>query len=81
MVADTLVGHGKDPSRIVGTPSVSGTIARCARIRVDVQYRVPTITLPWIGGLGSGNLQVRGSHTEIVDPFRSGLSGEATCGF
>ncbi|MEX1177427.1 MAG: hypothetical protein WEB09_03105 [Nitriliruptor sp.] len=81
VVADTLVGHGKDPARVVGAPTITARrgIARCARIRVDVRYRVPTITLPWIGGLGSGHLEVRGSHTELVDPFRSGLSGEATC--
>jgi hypothetical protein len=81
VVTETLAGHGKDPSRVVGAPQVQGTIARCARIRVDVRYRVPTITVPWIGGLGSGQLEVRGSHTEVVDPFRSGLSGEATCAF
>jgi hypothetical protein len=81
VVRATLVGHGKDPARLVGAPDVQGAIARCARIRVDVRYLVPTITLPWIGGLGSGRLEVRGSHTEVVDPFRSGLSGEASCAF
>lgn len=81
VVTETLAGHGKDPARLVGAPTVDGAIARCARIRVDVRYRVPTITVPWIGGLGSGQLEVRGSHTEVVDPFRSGLGGEAACAF
>lgn len=81
VVRDTLAGHGKDPSRLVGTPDVQGDFARCARIRVEVRYRVPTITVPWIGGLGAGNLEVRGSHTELVDPFRGGLTGEADCAF
>jgi hypothetical protein len=60
---------------------VQGAIARCSRITVDVRYQVPSIRVPWVGAFGSGALEVHGSHTEIVDPFRSGLSGEADCGF
>lgn len=76
----TLRGHGKDAARLDGV-DIAGSIARCERLRVTVRYTVPTITLPWIGGLGSGALDVASSHTEIVDPFRSGLPGEARCGF
>jgi hypothetical protein len=78
---ETLAGHGKDPARLVGDADVQGSIARCARIRVEVTYRVPTVSLPWVGAFGGGLVDVRGSHTEVVDPFRSGLPGEANCAF
>jgi hypothetical protein len=45
---------------------------------VTVAYPVPALSLPWIGGYGEGFV-VRSSHSEIVDPFRAGLPGVATC--
>ncbi len=33
------------------------------------------------GGFGSAGVRVNGTHTEIVDPYRSGLAGEADCAF
>ncbi len=76
----TLEGHGKDGDRLDGV-AVDGEFGRCERVRVTVDYTVPAIELPFIGGLGSGALDVSSTHTEIVDPFRSGLEGEAECGF
>jgi hypothetical protein len=35
--------------------------------------------LPFIGGLGHG-VDVRSTQTEIVDPFRNDVPGEAVCG-
>jgi hypothetical protein len=37
---------------------------------------VPALTIPWIGGLGSG-IEVTSSHSELVDPYRSGVPGSA----
>ena len=51
---------------------------RCTRVTAEATYRVPALTVPWVGGLGHG-FTVRARHSEIVDPFRSGLSGTATC--
>ncbi len=51
---------------------------RCARVTAEATYRVPAVTVPWVGGFGRG-FTVRARHSEIVDPFRSGLSGTATC--
>jgi hypothetical protein len=52
--------------------------ARCTRVVVTITYRVPALTLPWIGGYGD-DLDVRAEHSELVDPFRSGLTGVGTC--
>ena len=57
--------------------SVSGTFVRCSRVTAEVAYRIPAVRLPWIGGLGS--FTARSTATELVDPLRSGLTGEATC--
>jgi hypothetical protein len=51
---------------------------RCAPVVAEASFRVPAITVPWIGGFGRG-ITVRARHREIVDPFRRGLSGTATC--
>ena len=59
-------------------PDVSGEFRRCGRIEVTYSYSVPAITLP--GGVGWGDgFDVSATHSEIVDPFRSGLDGEAVC--
>lgn len=72
-----LEGHGRDPGR--ATVAVRGRgFARCARVTVEVATRVPAIRLPFIGGFGSG-LRVAARHSELVDPYRSGLAGEARC--
>lgn len=75
--AEVLVGHGRDPDRLVlrrSTPHFS----RCAPVTLEASYRVPALTLPWIGGLGRG-ITVRATHRELVDPYRSGLAGATSC--
>lgn len=57
--------------------TVSGESVRCSRVTAEVAYRIPALRLPWVGGLGS--FTARSTATEIVDPLRSGLTGEATC--
>jgi hypothetical protein len=52
---------------------------RCQRVIFEVRYLVPAVVVPWVGGFGEGITAV-GRHSEIVDPFRTGLSGEAICG-
>jgi len=56
-----------------------GPVRRCARITAVVRTHVPAISVPFVGGLGRG-LEVRASHSEVVDPYRSGPRGEADCG-
>lgn len=58
--------------------SIDGTFARCQRIVATASYQVPAISLPFGGGWGGG-FEVSASHSELVDPYRSGLDGEAVC--
>ena len=51
---------------------------RCGRVTVIVEYVVPLVALPIVGQRGNG-FTARGRHSEIVDPFRSGLADTSTC--
>lgn len=79
----TMAGHGKDPAVTViqvDLPSMAQVRTRCARITVSVTQKVPTMRVPFVGSSAFGNLwSVTSDHTEIVDPFRSGLAGAAAC--
>jgi hypothetical protein len=83
---DALAAEGRDPGRAtvaltgLSAPDGSGGYVRCARASFTATYRVPALTLPWIGGYGAG-FQVTSTHTELVDPFRNGVPGSAeACG-
>ncbi|HET6810123.1 MAG TPA: hypothetical protein VFH50_03865 [Acidimicrobiales bacterium] len=73
---DALASEGRDARR--ATFDVTGTLARCARITVSVAYPVSLVGLPWVGGPGR-LLTVHASQSELVDPYRSGLPGVASC--
>ena len=75
----TLSSYGRDGSRsTIGQPILSAGFSRCARVSVTVSYDLPTLVLPFIGGFG--NLRpVTSTFTEIIDPYRDGLSGAAKC--
>jgi hypothetical protein len=75
--AETVAGYGRDPALLV-LQRTEGSFARCERIRFEASYPVPALVLPWIGGFERA-ITVRASHSEIVDPYRSGIGGEAAC--
>lgn len=72
-----IAGHGRDPNRAeihaIGSPA----LVRCARATFEATYQVPALSLPLIGGYGRAPFTVRSRHSELVDPFRSGLAGQA----
>jgi hypothetical protein len=72
-----IAGHGRDPDRAAITPVGAFGLARCDRATFEATYEVPALSIPLIGGYGTAPFAVRSSHSEIVDPFRSGLDGEA----
>jgi hypothetical protein len=81
-----LVAHGRDPAdATVGLSSLEGTggqhgFSRCARATFTAEYEVPALSVPWVGGFGDG-ISVSSSHSELVDPYRSGVPGSAeACG-
>jgi hypothetical protein len=74
----TLSGYGRSPA--ASGVSISGSgFGRCQRVTITVTYRAPLVQLPLIGEPGQAET-VRASESEIVDPYRSGLVGTATCG-
>ena len=75
--SEVMAGHGRRLSP--GGISIDlDAFERCARAKVRVITTVPAIALPRIGGLRHA-FTVRSTHSEIVDPFRSGLEGDAIC--
>jgi hypothetical protein len=78
---DALTAHGRDEGRAevaIVDLEPDGQFVRCARVTYEVTYEVPAIHLPFIGGYGDA-FRIRSSHSEIVDPFRDGVPGTATC--
>jgi hypothetical protein len=73
-----LMGYGRNPSK-AKVVLAQGSFARCDRISIAVSYRAPLMILPFIGRVGTG-MSVRAEHSELVDPYRSGLAGTAGCG-
>lgn len=71
--ADTISGHGRDASKMTLISTEDAFYTRCAPITFEVSYPVPTISLPWIKGLGVEVITVTATHSELVDPYRSGV--------
>lgn len=69
--------HGRDRTRAVVRPVGEASLERCARVTFEAVYEVPALSLPFIGGYGRAPFRVRSTHSELVDPFRSGVPGEA----
>ncbi|MEZ5165727.1 MAG: hypothetical protein R2695_04250 [Acidimicrobiales bacterium] len=76
---ETIAAYGRHDGRAtIGTPMLDGPFARCARVSVTVAYDVPAIRIPFLGGFGSST-SVTSAHSELVDPFRSGIDGASRC--
>lgn len=75
--AEAARGLGRDPERLTVAFDAEGW-RRCGRVRVHVSYSVPALVLPWVGGRGAGTT-VRSTRSEVIDPYRSGVPGEARC--
>ncbi len=72
-----LAGYGRDPG-LARVRLVSGSFGRCRRVTIAVSYPSPVVELPVVGRVGTGE-RVRAIHSELVDPYRSGLPGAAAC--
>lgn len=70
---ETLRGHHRDPAKAEVTPSADTAFGRCQLARYRVTYHVPVVILPWIKGLNISGFTATATHTEVVDPYRSGL--------
>ena len=59
---------------------VEGAFARCRLVTFEASYQVPTIPLASIGRRGSPSITASARHTEVVDPYRSGVPAGEGCG-
>lgn len=66
-ISDALTSYGLDPKAVEVRASLGG-LQRGAPIDVHVSYRVPLLTVPFIGSPGP-SLSVSGSHTTAVPRF------------
>ncbi len=73
----SIDAHGRDPARAIVRPVGDASLVRCERVTFEAVYEVPALSLPFIGGYGDAPFRVRSAHSEVVDPFRSGVAGEA----
>lgn len=74
----TLADHGRTGPATVDVVPPGGEVSRCDRISVTVGVTVPAIRLPFMDGFGDA-FDVTATHSELVDPTRSHLAGEAVC--
>jgi hypothetical protein len=72
-----LAGYGRSPARSTLSLS-SSAFGRCQRVTIEVHYRASMVELPLIGQVGVAET-VTAQHSELIDPYRSGLPGTATC--
>jgi hypothetical protein len=72
-----IEGHGRDPGRATVEPVGEAVLQRCERVTFAAEYEVPALSLPFIGGYGTAPFRVCSTHSELVDPFRSGVPGSA----
>jgi hypothetical protein len=75
---EVVESAGRDPGRLEVVDNRPRYV-RCAVVEHRTSYRVPTVTVPLVGGFGRG-LTVRGHHREVLDPFGAGLGEEQSCG-
>lgn len=74
---DVVANAGRDPVHL--DLERRGRFERCQVVEHTASYRVPALTIPFVGGFGRGTTVV-GRHREVVDPFRAGLGGSGSCG-
>lgn len=69
----TIEGHGKEWERTT-LRWTGAELVRCQPVTATVRYSVPLVAVPWVKAFGGGLLETSARHTEVVDPYASGLS-------
>jgi hypothetical protein len=75
---DAASAQGRDGTRLDLTRTLDPAYERCGRVTITARYRVPALSLPYIGGFGHG-FTVGSTHSEVIDAYRSGGTAEGTC--
>jgi hypothetical protein len=76
-----FAGYGRDPAALdLDAPAHDGNLpfGRCVRVTLRGTHQLPALIVPFLGTLGDG-VTVSARSSEVIDPYRSGLPGEATC--
>ena len=76
--ARTFADHGKTRPLQVQLVVDGDGLERCTRIRIVARTTVPAIRLPFFGGFGDA-FDILATHSELIDPTRSGVAGRADC--
>lgn len=74
---DALTGYGRNPHRM-GFDVGDSVLVRCARATVRVTYQVPAVAIPVLGHRRPV-FTVTARASEVVDPYRSGLTDRSRC--
>ena len=74
---DAIRGYGRDPDRMRLTRDAT-TLGRCVRVTFAVAYPVRLAAIPLLHRAAT-TFVAEARHSELVDPYRSGLPGEAHC--
>jgi hypothetical protein len=76
----SLNGHGRSATATMVAIAYTGFRgwARCSRVTVTVRHPMPALHVPIIGGFGHG-FDAVATESEVIDPYRSGLDGDAEC--
>ena len=70
-VRDALTAHRLPLRRLTRLDLPDATaFVRCRRVEVTLVYATEVIRLPWFR---TPTIDVRSSHSEVVDPYRSGV--------
>lgn len=79
-VLDATASYGRNPAgtSVQVVHQDGRPWGRCVRATATVHHPIPAIALPWIGGFDH-TIDVAASRSEVVDPFRAGLTGAARC--
>lgn len=75
---DAASAQGRDGARLLLSRSLDPGYERCARVTVTARYRVPALSVPYVGGFGHG-FTVASTHSEVIDAYRSGGSAGGPC--
>ena len=79
-VQQAFQGQGRSAGATSISISYTGSRgwSRCSRVSVTIHHPVHAIRVPLIGGFGHG-FDAVASQSEVIDPFRSGVPGDAQC--
>lgn len=77
---EAINGHGRRGELLVLDPADCRSLPfqRCAPVTIRASYPAPLLTVPFVGPYGDG-VRVTSSHTEIIDPYRSGRVAGGSC--